>query len=156
MAFNLLDNNIGNQRRLIISCYYALTTLSTVGYGDYFPISNYERLIAIIIMIMGVAFFSYIMGNFIEIISNYEKKMGEEFISKNSDLYEYILLLTRFNNGQPLPKSLTSAIEQHFSHFWPNDRIAYLNMEDENYLDDLPKKTQNQIMSVYLFSDVFT
>ena len=99
MAFNLLDNNIGNQRRLIISCYYALTTLSTVGYGDYFPISNYERLIAIIIMIMGVAFFSYIMGNFIEIISNYEKKMGEEFISKNSDLYEYILLLTRFNNG---------------------------------------------------------
>jgi hypothetical protein len=25
--------------KLIISCYFALTTLSTVGYGDYYPIS---------------------------------------------------------------------------------------------------------------------
>jgi len=49
-----------------------LTTLSTVGYGDYFPISNLERIMAVIIMLGGVAFFSYIMGNFIEIISNYE------------------------------------------------------------------------------------
>lgn len=48
-------------------------------------------------MIGGVAFFSYIMGNFIEIITTYEKKMGE--VNKNSDLHNYILLLTRFNNG---------------------------------------------------------
>ena len=63
-------------KQLVVSCYYALTTLSTVGYGDYFPISNSERFFAVIIMLGGVAFFSYIMGNFIEIISNFEKKIG--------------------------------------------------------------------------------
>jgi hypothetical protein len=62
--------------QLVVSCYYALTTLSTVGYGDYYPISNRERFAAVLVMLGGVAFFSYIMGNFIEIISNYEKKMG--------------------------------------------------------------------------------
>jgi len=60
----------------VISCYFALTTLSTVGYGDYYPISNPERIFTIIVMLGGVAFFSYIMGNFIEILTNYDKKMG--------------------------------------------------------------------------------
>ncbi len=57
--------------RLIISCYFILTTLSTVGYGDFSPKSNIEKVIAIFLMIMGIAFFSYIMGNFTDIITTY-------------------------------------------------------------------------------------
>ena len=75
--------------QLLISCYYVLTTLSTVGYGDYFPISNNERVFAIFLMLGGVAFFSYIMGNFIEIISNYEKKMGVQ--DKSGDLTDWMI-----------------------------------------------------------------
>ena len=93
-----------NKRKLIVSCYFALTTLSTVGYGDFYPVSNLERIVAILIMLCGVAFFSYIMGSFIEIISNYEKKMG--VIDKGTDLHNWMTLLTRFTNNKPLPKSL--------------------------------------------------
>ena len=63
-------------RQLIICCYFALTTLSTVGYGDLFPISSLEKIFGIIIMILGIAFFSYIMGNFNDVLINYDKKMG--------------------------------------------------------------------------------
>jgi len=52
----------------IIVCYFALTTLSTVGYGDYYPISINEMLIGILFMLVGIVFFSQIMGSFIEII----------------------------------------------------------------------------------------
>jgi len=97
-------NEASNKRKLIVSCYFALTTLSTVGYGDFYPVSNLERIIAILIMLCGVAFFSYIMGSFIEIISNYEKKMG--VIDKGTDLHNWMTLLTRFTNNKPLPKSL--------------------------------------------------
>ena len=83
--------------KLIISCYFALTTLSTVGYGDYFPVSSVERILAVCIMLGGVAFFSYIMGNFIDIISTYEKKMG--VVDKSGDLNDWLLLLTRFTNN---------------------------------------------------------
>ena len=72
--FHLEDDT--NWRKLIISCYYTLTTLATVGYGDFYPVSDMERLIAVFLMLCGVAFFSYIMGSFIEIIANYRKKMG--------------------------------------------------------------------------------
>ena len=77
---NALGVEEGNSEwdQLIVSCYYALTTLSTVGYGDYYPVSNAERVMAVVIMLTGVAFFSYIMGNFIEILQNYQLKMGNE------------------------------------------------------------------------------
>ena len=72
--FHLEDES--NWRKLIISCYYILTTLATVGFGDFYPVSDTERLIAVFLMLCGVAFFSYIMGSFIEIIANYRRKMG--------------------------------------------------------------------------------
>ena len=71
-----------------MSCYYALTTLSTVGYGDLHPVSSVERITAVIMMLGGVAFFSYIMGQFIEIISNYDKKMGA--VDKSGDLHNWM------------------------------------------------------------------
>jgi len=91
-----------NIDRLIISCYFALTTLSTVGYGDLHPVSEIEMIIGIFVMLAGVAFFSVIMGSFIEIISNYDKKMGTE--DKGTELHNWMTLLTRFTNNKPLPK----------------------------------------------------
>ena len=65
-----------DSNRLVVCCYFALTMLSTVGYGDYYPISNLEMVMTVILMLAGVAFFSFIMGNFMEIIAQYEEKMG--------------------------------------------------------------------------------
>jgi hypothetical protein len=146
-------NEMDITKKLIISSYFALTTLSTVGYGDYYPVSNIERIIAVLIMLGGVAFFSFIMSNFIEIISNYEKKMGA--IDKSGDLHNWLILLTRFTNGHPyLLKPLTTQIENNFNYFWAHDRLQCLNSE-EQYLETLPNKLKNQIMTVYLFSDIF-
>ena len=64
-----LDTYSNDKSRLIICCYYALTMLSTVGYGDYYPISNLEMVMTVVLMLAGVAFFSFIMGNFMEIIA---------------------------------------------------------------------------------------
>lgn len=48
--------------------YYSFTSLSTVGFGDFNPKSDFERLICMFILMFGVAIFSYIMGNFIQIV----------------------------------------------------------------------------------------
>jgi hypothetical protein len=52
--------------------YFAFTTLSTVGFGDYHPWSETERIITTFILLCGVACFSYIMGQFIEILMNFQ------------------------------------------------------------------------------------
>lgn len=70
------DGKYEERDMLIIISYFALTTLATVGYGDLFAISNLEMISAVIIMLGGVAFFSFIMGNFVEIIKSQQAKMG--------------------------------------------------------------------------------
>lgn len=62
----------------ILVTYYMFTSLSTVGFGDYHPRSNFERVYCAMILLFGVAIFSYIMGNFIEIL--------DQFKSYNKDL----------------------------------------------------------------------
>lgn len=77
-----------NFNRLVISIYFILTTLATVGYGDYYPQSELEKIVDIFIMLMGIAFFSYIMSNFTTFITNYEKVMGID--DKSTDLQAWL------------------------------------------------------------------
>tara|TARA_B110000305_G_C19434483_1_gene638097 strand:- start:1117 stop:1947 length:831 start_codon:yes stop_codon:yes gene_type:complete len=82
--------------QFMTSIYFSLTVLSTVGYGDYFPISNMEMLTALVVMLGGVAFFSYIMGNLLEIFKNYAAKMG--IVDRKGELDHWIISLQRFTN----------------------------------------------------------
>tara|TARA_B110001450_G_C17380459_1_gene383465 strand:- start:452 stop:586 length:135 start_codon:yes stop_codon:yes gene_type:complete len=43
-------------------CYFTFTSLSTVGFGDLNPRSNSERILTAVILLFGVAIFSYILG----------------------------------------------------------------------------------------------
>lgn len=40
--------------------YFALTTLSTVGFGDLYPVRDIERLVCGFMLLGGVSMFSYI------------------------------------------------------------------------------------------------
>jgi hypothetical protein len=53
---------------MISVCYFAFSTLATVGYGDYHPVSNAEMMVGSFIILFGVAVFSFIMGSFIEML----------------------------------------------------------------------------------------
>ena len=55
-------------RNVVILFYFAFTTLSTVGFGDYHPKSNLERMVCSFVFLFGVSVFSYVMGYFIEVL----------------------------------------------------------------------------------------
>lgn len=55
----------------MILIYFAFTTLSTIGFGDYYPYTNFERAFGSMVLLSGVAIFSYIMGVFVEIIQKF-------------------------------------------------------------------------------------
>ena len=46
----------------------AITTMSTVGYGDICPESNLERAVAILAMCIGGAFYGYIVASIASIL----------------------------------------------------------------------------------------
>jgi hypothetical protein len=86
--------------RVIASTYFSFTSLSTVGFGDLHPLNNYERLLTALVLLFGVAVFSIVMGNFIE-ISESAKSMNEEF-DDGDNLSKFFGLLKKFNKGQSI------------------------------------------------------
>ena len=57
-----------NSQRAVEIMYYAFTSLSTVGFGDFHPLNSFERLVCAIILIFGNAIFGYIIGIFKDMI----------------------------------------------------------------------------------------
>ena len=67
-------------------------------------------------MLLGVAFFSFIMGNFIENLKNYDSKMGTP--DKADELQKWIISLQRYTQQTPLPFSIVEDIEKSMSYYW--------------------------------------
>mmetsp|Transcript_37508 Transcript_37508/g.57461 ORF Transcript_37508/g.57461 Transcript_37508/m.57461 type:complete len:86 (+) Transcript_37508:2932-3189(+) len=84
--------------------YFALTSLSTTGFGDYYPVTNFERLVCSFILLSGVSLFSYILSEFRYMIRHFKHlNSGLEQMEK---LDEFFVLLMKFNDGQPLNSGL--------------------------------------------------
>ena len=147
-----LEENCGIrlQTQVIIVCYYALTTLSTVGYGDYYPISRNEKIVGCILMLVGITFFAQIIGSFIEIIQSYDQSMGNE--EMGSSLNSWMTLLSRFTD-KPLSKALVNSIDQHYTYFWANDRLNSMKKDDE-FLNQCPRVVKRHVLLNYLYDDV--
>jgi len=47
----------------ICSCYFILTTTATVGYGDISASTSIERLFCMVLMLIGVACFTFLAGS---------------------------------------------------------------------------------------------
>ena len=45
------------------SLYWTLTTMTTVGYGDIVPLSNYERAFACVVELLGAVCTALVFGN---------------------------------------------------------------------------------------------
>jgi hypothetical protein len=98
--------------------YFSFTTLSTVGFGDFDPKSNIERLYMSMGMLLGVAIFSSILGNFIEMIDKIEEINNE--YEDGTNLSRFFDLFRTFNYGQPMDANLKSSIENYFLYRWVN------------------------------------
>ena len=57
--------------------YFMMTTMSTVGFGDMHPKSDAERLVCILIFLLGGALFGIVMGDLIDIIEEVRELYGE-------------------------------------------------------------------------------
>lgn len=137
-------------KRLIMTWYFAFTTLATIGFGDFVPVSTIERWICSVILMFGVSIFSFIIGQFIDIMANYRMLWD---VGNHKDLSKWISLLSRFNNGNPLQKELITQIEDFFTYYWENNRLeAFASESDARFYSELPDGMKDEILQ-YLFAD---
>lgn len=71
------------------SIYWALMTLTTIGYGDVVPVTDFERWVAIFAMAIGGAFYAYMVGAVCGIVSSMDQA-GIEFRQTMDNLNSYL------------------------------------------------------------------
>ena len=130
--------------RAIIATYFAFTSLSTVGFGDYHPRSNIERLIGAFILMFVVAIFSFIMGNFIMIIETL--KNYNEDPDYGIELFKFFGTIKKFNKNQELDINLRNQFEEYFDYRWSHDKNSAFGSDDTHqFFPQLPQDLQNSI-----------
>jgi len=139
-------------KKLILSCYYVLTGLTTVGYGDINAQNHNEKIFGITVMFLGVTIFSYILSEFGDQINVYNKIFGER--DQDSDLNYHINLLGQFCPKKPFDLKLIGDIKKHFTFFWKHNRMLLIN-KDDKYLSTLPKDIKISLVE-YFWNDIFT
>lgn len=92
-----LENSTSDEK-YIASLYWAFATMTTVGYGDIYPITILEKIFAMMSMIVACGVFAYVVGS-IETIVRRSNTIESQFKEK-------ILHVNQFLMHQNVPKNL--------------------------------------------------
>ena len=94
--------------------------MSTVGFGDLVPQSDFERMFTAFVLFFGVAIFTYILDEFVNILESYQT------VIKDTDEYEllarFIGILKHYNKGKSLDSKFKSNVEEFFGYKWKFDK----------------------------------
>lgn len=118
-----------------IKClYWAVTTLTTIGYGDITPTNNLTRIYTMIIMIMGVGTYGIVIGNVSRMIMQDERHKEE----KKAKFNELTLFMKHYN----IPFSLQKQVFSFYGHL--------LNKKlfdgESKIVAELPQALQNELL----------
>jgi len=103
--------------------YFALTMLSTVGYGDLTPQHMLEQALSVLLMLLGVGIFSWITSE----LRNVMLLSGRHPTDRDLELSEWLLELDRFPGI--IRGSMSDEIELELAHYWQSDRKSALRQQ---------------------------
>ncbi|CDW71963.1 cation channel family protein [Stylonychia lemnae] len=134
MARQIEDMDDGYQ--YLTSVYWALQTITTVGYGDIAANTQVEQILSILWMVFGVGFYSFTIGNLSSVIASMD--------TKNSILKQKLTTLSDFSKRILLPPTL----EQRIKRFLENNNKDITSIDDqERLLNELPPSLKSEVVS---------
>ena len=114
---------------IILNTYFAFTSLTTVGFGDFHPKSNPERMFTALGLLLGVLMFSYISGELMAILVQMTEINNP--INDGDKLAQFLGLLSqRYNYDKPIKQEITDNIKDFFEYKWKKDANQAISTDD--------------------------
>jgi hyperpolarization activated cyclic nucleotide-gated potassium channel 2 len=125
--------------RYTASLYWAFTTMSTVGYGDIYPVNQVERGFAIASMIVACCSFAMIVGGLQQVLA----KFGQE----RQEFDRMLLKTMRYLRSQKVNRELQYKVKRYLEHNYDNKSQTSM---DPKLLANLSENLKSEVMVALL------
>ena len=133
MAIYGIDPSADNATNYITALYWTVTTLTAVGYGDIVPVTNAQRLFAIVVQLSGVAVFGYLIANVVSIVSKMD--------AVRARYAEHLELFTTAVKRRGLSRDLQRRILDYYAYL-RDEKTGY---DESAFLQSLPESLKTEV-----------
>lgn len=136
--YDMVSDSI--ETKYIASIYFVFTTITTIGYGDFYAKTNHEKIFAIFLMGFGVAFYSYTISNLTSIIDSIDKR--------NALIESKLTSLNDFSKDINLPEETKLKIKRTILENFKENLFG--DIDELNIIRELPSALRSEI-TLYLY-----
>lgn len=126
-----------NGELYLTGIYFAVTTIFTVGFGDYSAYTQPEMVLCIILEIVGIGFYSFVLGVMTSLLTSIDHK---EVLLKNK-----MQMVGLFCKDTHLSKFMSKKMTRELRRFYKN--VILTDEEKVNILVRIPKAYRYKITS---------
>ena len=135
----LSENGATVDRQYLYSIYWALMTLTTVGYGDITPANDAERAYALFALLVGALVFGYMLSSIGDLIGSLDKN-GARLQGKLDEVKEF----TRWHRMDP---DLASRVRKYYEFYYSRQGPLDDNEIVSSLAPALKKDVMQQILA---------
>lgn len=128
-------------RAYVRSLYWAVTTITTIGFGDITPISTGQTIYVILLEFMGAGVYGYAIGTVASLLANLDVARAQYL-----DKLERINAFMRFRR---IPDDIQENIRSYYEYLWESRR----GYDEAQVVEDLPSSLKLKV-ALYLSKDI--
>jgi Ion channel len=94
------------------------TTLTTLGYGDYYGTTTMEYIFTMFVEFLGVFVFAYMMGNINILVEKLDDDHLEYLQIENEKLDQWLIMVTRANDSRRFSEYFVDELRHRLNIYW--------------------------------------
>lgn len=141
LALGKIDDKLDLTTNYIRALYWCITTITTIGYGDITPTTNWQTIYTMFVQLTGAGMYGYIIGNLASMLANSDIARAQ-FRAKMEKIQTFM-------HYREVPDGLQDEIRQYYDYLW-NARRGF---DESEVIGELPSSIKLQV-ALHLNKDI--